>query len=163
VHNVKRAGNIPCARSACEQMPPASSNPTASTCLMDGHQFEARSPRGTGFALPASRADTWGPSQRPTNCRFGVLYCTCITFEHTLPLSLLLHNGARSHAAMLHQLPVVSLCQINKGQITEVVASLTLFFLLLNQSCMLMLIIKQRVTSVRFRASIILTLLTKKS
>jgi len=47
---------------------------------------------------------------------------------------------------MLHQLPVVSLCQINKGQITEVVASLTLFFLLLNQSCMLMLIIKQRVT-----------------
>jgi len=36
VHNVKREGKHSMCESACEQMPPASSNPTASTCVVDG-------------------------------------------------------------------------------------------------------------------------------
>jgi len=106
VHSVKREGKHCMCESACEQMPPASSNPTASTCVVDGWtvQLDTNSRRGPHEApdLPAtaSRAYTWGPSQRPTNCRFGVLYCTNITFGfgHTLSLSLLHHNGERSHA-----------------------------------------------------------------
>ena len=100
-YNVKREGKHSMCESACEQMPPASSNPTASTCVVDGWTVQLDT-NSRHRILPAteSRAYAWGPSQRPTNCRFGVLYCTNITFGfgHTLSLSLLHHNGERSHA-----------------------------------------------------------------
>lgn len=45
---------------------------------------------------PSNPAYKWGPFQRPTNRRFGVLYCNrhCFWARHALSLSLL-HNGER--------------------------------------------------------------------